>query len=105
MADDASMVILKDQVINEKIDKVLIIAIIFIKGHFGVPKDEASFASSNTRPDPEHPVGGQLKDHRGGDFLQKLHFLAKTKTKTKRQKVKKTRRQKDKKTKRQKDNT
>ena len=67
MADDASMVILKDQVINEKIDKVLIIAIIFIKGHFGVPKDEASFASSYTRPDPEHLAGGQLKDHRGGD--------------------------------------
>ena len=38
-----------------------------MKGHFGVQKDKATFASTNTRPGPEHPAGGQLEDHRGGD--------------------------------------
>lgn len=40
---------------------------VFIKGHSGVQKGQASSASADTGPDPEHSVGGQLKDHRGGD--------------------------------------
>ena len=40
---------------------------ICISGHFGVQEDKATFASTNTRSDPEHPAGGQLEDHCGGD--------------------------------------
>ena len=40
---------------------------ICLQGHFGVQKDQAAFASSNTRLVPQHPAGGQLEDDRGGD--------------------------------------
>ena len=38
-----------------------------LQGHFGVQKDQATLKSSNARPVPEHPAGGQLEDDRGGD--------------------------------------
>ena len=44
-----------------------VVFVICISGHFGVQEDKATFASTNTRSDPEHPAGGQLEDHRGGD--------------------------------------
>ena len=62
MADDA-MTVLNDKVFHNCVYHI----VTCLQGHFGVQKDQAAFTSSNARPVPEHPAGGQLEDDSGGD--------------------------------------